>query len=490
MANGPPHIELPEPIRPGIAALGVAAASGVAGAVAAAAAAGSAVAALAAGAAGALAGGAAAARVCGRARAREQAREVRCARLEAALEEGSRAAEEERARLLAAVREARAEAERAARAKDEFVATVSHELRTPLNAVLGWARLLRMGKLDSAATAKAVETIERSASAQAQTVDDVLDVSRIARGELRLDVRPTRLVPVIEAAIDTVRPAAAARQIAIAAVLMPGAGQVAGDPGRLQQVVWNLLANAVKFSAPGGRVEVRLDRDGEETVLAVKDAGPGIDGAFLPHLFERFRQADSSSTRVHGGLGLGLAIVRDIVEAHGGRVAAESDGRGRGATFTVRLPVLGVRRAREAAARRARAAEPGPLASLAAVRVLVVDDDPDSLEVVRQVLEQAGAQVAGAATAQEALERLSDQTPDVLLSDLGMPREDGYALIRRVRALDPARGGRVPAAALTAYTRVEDQRAALIAGFQVFLAKPIEPSELTAAVARLAGRLQ
>jgi signal transduction histidine kinase/ActR/RegA family two-component response regulator len=409
----------------------------------------------------------------------------------AALEAQRRQAEADRQNLVESERAARADAEQAARAKDEFVATVSHELRTPLNSVLGWARLLRMGKLDAAAAAKGVETIERSATAQAQIVDDLLDVSRIVRGELRLDVRPVELVPVIEAVLDAVRPAAEARQIAVAAVLMPRAGPVTGDPGRLQQVVWNLLANAVKFTPVGGRVEIRLDQDpdGGGVGISVRDSGNGIPAEFLPHLFERFRQADSSSTRTHGGLGLGLAIVRHLVEAHGGTVEAHSDGPGRGSTFTVRLPVVArPRRARDRTPPPA-PVEPVPFASLARVRVLVVDDDPDTLEVVRQVLEQAGAHVVVAASAREAYEALAARPPDVLLSDIGMPGEDGLALIRRVRALEAARGGRVPAAALTAYTQVEDRQHALSAGYQAYLAKPIEPAELTAAVARLAGRL-
>jgi signal transduction histidine kinase/CheY-like chemotaxis protein len=410
----------------------------------------------------------------------------------AAAEAERRRGDAERARLGAAEQAARAEAERADRAKDEFVATVSHELRTPLNTVLGWARLLRLGKLDAAASARAIESIERSAQNQAQIVDDLLDVSRIAKGQLRLDIRPVELVPVIEAAVDAVRPAATARGISIAAVLVPRAGPVAGDPGRLQQVVWNLLSNAVKFTSEGGRIEVRLEGDAREVTIRVKDTGAGIDAAFLPHLFERFRQADSSSTRVHGGLGLGLAIVRHLVEAHGGSVAAASDGPGKGATFTVRLPVTPARprRAQTAApASDGAAPSPRPFATLERVRVLIVDDDPDTVEVVRQVLESAGAQVTAAASAGEALAALSARPPDVLLSDLGMPGEDGYALIRKIRSLDPARGGRVPAAALTAYAQAEDRRQALLAGFQVYLPKPVEPAELTAAVARLAGRM-
>jgi len=477
-------------------ALAAAAAAGIAGGLAAWFSGDSAAAALlSALAASAVAGAAAAVALRGpvaEARALAVERDATRAALEAArasLDGARRAAEADRLNLLEAERQARADAERSDRAKDEFIATVSHELRTPLNAVLGWARLLRMGKLDPAATSRAVETIERSASAQAQIVDDLLDVSRIVQGQLRLDVRAVELVPVIEAAIDAVRHSAAARQIEIAAVLMPRAGPVSGDPGRLQQVVWNLLSNAIKFTPHGGRVEVRLDQDDDHVAIRVRDTGPGIDPAFLPHLFERFRQADSSSTRAYGGLGLGLAIVRHLVEAHGGSVSAASEGPGLGSAFTVLLPLsTRPRRAREAARPGRSNGEVQPLASLSRLRVLVVDDDPDTLEVVRQVLEQAGALVTAATSAREALEALSVRPPDVLLSDIGMPGEDGFALIRRVRNLDSAHGGQVPAAALTGYTQAEDRRQALSAGYQVYLSKPIEPSELTATVARLAGR--
>jgi PAS domain S-box-containing protein len=403
-----------------------------------------------------------------------------------------RRVEEERSSLLAREREARAEAEQASRAKDEFIATLSHELRTPLNSVLGWARLLRMGKLDAASVAKAVEAIERGASTQAQIVDDLLDMARIARGQLRLDVRAVELAPVVEAAIDTVRPAARAREIEITAVLEPRAGPVAGDPGRLQQVAWNLLTNAVKFTPPGGHVEVRLEHSGDHIELTVRDTGAGIRSEFLPHVFERFLQADSSTTRAHGGLGLGLAIVRHLVEAHGGTVSAQSAGPGLGSSFCVSLPVFQTRpRARALDAPRIppRPAPPLPaVASLDDLRILIVDDDRDTLEVVKQLLEQAGADVMAAASADEALESLCRSVPDVLLSDIGMPGHDGYELIRRVRGLAPEQGGRVPAAALTAFTQSDHRQQALEAGYQLYLAKPIEPAELTAAVARLAGR--
>jgi len=403
-----------------------------------------------------------------------------------------RRVEEERASLLSRERAARADAEQASRAKDEFIATLSHELRTPLNSVLGWARLLRMGKLDAPGVARAVEAIERGATTQAQIVDDLLDIARVVRGQLRLDVRPVELVPVIEASIDTVRPAAAAREIEIAAVLEPRAGPVAGDPGRLQQVVWNLLTNAIKFTPSGGRVEVRLAHGGDHVEISVKDTGAGIPPELLPHVFERFRQGDSSTTRAHGGLGLGLAIVRHLVEAHGGTVTAESDGLGLGSSFCVSLPFFQARpRPREAEPVRAavRPVPPPAVTSLEALRVLIVDDDHDTLEVVKELLEQAGAAVTSAASADEALASLRQSPPDVLLSDIGMPGQDGYELIRRVRDLAPEQGGRVPAAALTAFTQSDHRQKALSAGYQLYLPKPIEPAELTAAVARLAGRV-
>ena len=400
--------------------------------------------------------------------------------------------EEERAAILTREQEARAQAEAASRAKDEFIATLSHELRTPLNSVLGWARLLRIGKLDADDVRRAVEAIERGATTQAQIVDDLLDVSRIVRGELRLDVRPLDLAPIIEASIDTIRPAAAAREIEVAASLAPRAGPVTGDPGRLQQVMWNLLSNAIKFTPQGGRVEVRLEQRDGAVEISVKDSGGGIPAKFLPHVFERFRQADSSTTRAHGGLGLGLAIVRHLVEGHGGTVSAESPGVGLGSTFVVSLPVSPAR-ARPRVEEAARVPAPTAAvarapAALGGLRVLVVDDDLDTLEVLRQLLEQAGAQVSAAGGAAEALSRMEQAPPDVLVSDIGMPGQDGFALIRAVRARPPERGGLVPAAALTAFTQGETRQAVLRAGFQLYLAKPIDPGELTLAVARLAGR--
>jgi signal transduction histidine kinase len=407
-----------------------------------------------------------------------------------AAEAARSAAEAERIRLLEREQAARADLERANRAKDEFIATVSHELRTPISAVLGWARLLRTGKLDAAASARAVEVIERSAAAQAQLVDDLLDVSRVERGELRLYVRPVDLRAVVEAAVEAVRPAATARGTAIVTELDAPAGPLVGDPARLQQVTWNLLSNAIKFTPHGGKVLVRLIREGDHAGLVVTDDGVGIEPDFLPHVFERFRQADSSRTRAFGGLGLGLAIVRHLVEAHGGTIAAASEGTGKGATFTVRLPI-GTRVARSEPRVRAVESLPAPagraLAGLGGLDVLVVDDDADSLELVREALAQAGATVRCARSCREALESFGAGAPAVLLSDIAMPDEDGYALIRQVRAL-PGGGGAVRAAALTAFAFPEDKEQAQRAGFDDFLAKPIAPWELVEAVARLAGR--
>jgi signal transduction histidine kinase len=396
-------------------------------------------------------------------------------------------ADAERERLEAAERTARAESERSDRARDEFVATVSHELRTPLNAVLGWARLLRLGS--STRPRRRADRDDRAERTGAGA-DRGRPARRVAHHTGRAQARcaPVELVPVIEAALDAVRPAAA-RNISIAAVLVPHAGPLAGDPGRLQQVVWNLLANAVKFTPPGGRVEIRLAREGSEVSIRVSDTGAGIDPAFLPHLFERFRQEDSSSTRVHGGLGLGLALVRHLVEAHGGGVSAASDGPGRGARFTVRLPISATRsRHAEAAAATTRPpVELRPLAGLDRVRVLVVDDDPDTLDVVKQVLEAAGAQVTSVASAREALAALSVRPPDVLLSDLGMPGEDGLALIRRSGA-SSRRAAEASPRRCSPHTQAEDRSEALLAGFDL----PREAGQarqLTAAVARLAGRV-
>jgi PAS domain S-box-containing protein len=407
-------------------------------------------------------------------------------------------AEEERAELLAREREARAEAERASHAKDEFVATLSHELRTPLNAILGWAHLLRSGNLKGEKAAHALETIERNAKAQAQMVDDILDISRIIQGRMRLEVRSVELTSVINAAIDAVRPAAEAKKLELRTHLDPSASLVSGDPDRLQQVIWNLLANAVKFTPSGGQVEVRLERADPHAQISVRDTGSGISPDFLPHVFDRFRQADSSSTRPYGGLGLGLSIVRHLVELQGGAVTAASDGVGRGATFTVHLPLRAVRDVQpqlpSESSSPSAVVKDKPLYSrfprLDHLQVLVVDDEADARELLMAVLEQCGAEAIAVASAAEALEALQRWRPDVLVSDIGMPQEDGYVLIGKVRALVPEQGGRIPAIALTAYARAEDRTRALAAGFQTHVPKPVEPAELAFVIASLAGRYE
>jgi signal transduction histidine kinase/ActR/RegA family two-component response regulator len=373
------------------------------------------------------------------------------------------------------------EVQEANRAKDEFLATVSHELRTPLTPMLTWVRLLRTARLDQATGARALEAIERNARVQAQLVEDLLDVSRIVTGKLRLEARAVELEGIAEAALDAVRPAADAKGIVLQAALRPGA-LVTGDPDRLQQVLWNLVSNAVKFTPRGGRVEVSIGRAGDHAVVTVRDTGVGIRPEFLPLVFDRFRQADASTTRVHGGLGLGLSIVRHLVELHGGTVEAASEGEGRGATFVVRLPL-----APTGAKVGAEVGRPAPPATLDGVRVLVVDDEPDTLEALGTALAGYGALVRTALSTREALDALDRGAVDVLVADIAMPGEDGYALLRELRGRPPDRGGRTPAAALTAYARPVDAERAMAAGFQVHLAKPVEPSDLAAVVARLSG---
>jgi len=394
-------------------------------------------------------------------------------------------AEEERSKF---IREqaARQEAETANRMKDEFLATLSHELRTPLNSMLGWARLLRTKKFDESTTAKALETIERNAKLQAQLIEDILDVSRIIQGKLRLNLRPVNLVPVVEAAIDTVRPIAEAKAIQLAFVVDQSAQLVAGDPDRLQQVVWNLLTNAIKFSPKGGKVEVLVSIDDSYGQIQVSDTGIGINSNFLPHVFDRFRQADSTITRSHGGLGLGLAIVHHLVELHGGTVYAESEGEGQGATFTVKLQLAHCKlEASETKLVRSNSHNKVAISNLLLnnLQVLVVDDDADTRDVLTTVLEQYGAKVTAVASVDEALEALQQFQPDLLLSDLGMPEQDGYGLIRKVKAIEAEREEKIPAIALTAYTSDEERMRVLSAGFQMHLPKPVEPSELIAMVA-------
>jgi PAS domain S-box-containing protein len=383
----------------------------------------------------------------------------------------------ERKRLEADLRRRAEDLAAANRAKEEFLATLSHELRTPLNAMLGWTRLLRLGKLNAAEMARALETIERNARIQEQLIADILDVSRIVTGKLRLELRPVELGPVVDAALDAVRPAAEAKGVYLTFErAMPAT--VLGDADRLQQVVWNLLVNAIKFTPPEGRVTVTIVQDGPAARLTVSDSGEGLAPEFLPVIFDRFTQGDASATRPHGGIGLGLSIVRHIVELHGGRVQAFSEGPGQGATFSVQLPIRAIRQL--PAPQPAQPAQP-----LHGIRVLVVDDDEDAREVVSLALSQCGAETVAAASAGEALRLLPEFRPHVLISDIGMPGEDGYTLIRRVRALGGTPLRDVPAVALTAYAQPEDQRRALGAGFQKFVPKPVEVHELAAVVRML-----
>jgi PAS domain S-box-containing protein len=394
----------------------------------------------------------------------------------------------ERKRAEDEVREAYEEARAANRAKDEFLATLSHELRTPLSAIVGWTHMLRSGQLDAATATRAIETIDRNARVQTQLISDILDVSRIVSGKLHLDVRPIELASAITAALDTVRPSADAKGLTLESSLEPAAMPVSADPDRLQQVVWNLLANAIKFTPRGGRVELRLRRVNTHAEIVIEDTGPGIAGAFLPHVFERFRQADGSSTRAHGGLGLGLAIVRHLVEAHGGTVHADSAGEGKGSIFTVRLPIMGQEPVASVLALETPVDTLARTMDLDGIKILVVDDEDDTRDMVSAILKSQGALVEVAASAAEAMAALSRTRPHILVSDVEMPGQDGYELIRQVRRLAPEDGGKTPAAALTAYARPEDRMRALLAGFQIHVPKPVQPAELVAVVASLAGR--
>ncbi|MDQ1590550.1 MAG: hypothetical protein QOG71_1177 [Pyrinomonadaceae bacterium] len=410
-----------------------------------------------------------------------------------------REAEERLRAALAREQVARADAEQANRLKDEFLATASHELRTPLTAILGWTHMLLHGQLDEANAARAVVTIERNAKAQAQLVEDILDVSRVITGKLRLEVAPVDIAPVINAAIDSVQLAADSKNIQLSVTFDPSARHVSGDAGRLQQVVWNLLSNAVKFTPEGGRVEVRLERAGAQARLTVSDDGCGFNPAFVPYIFDRFRQADGTSTRRHGGLGLGLSIVRHLVELHGGTARADSPGEGHGATFTITLPLAITPHAAKDHGHSAmgddyswRYGESGaprvkPPLSLEGVRVLLVEDDEDSLNTLAAILTGYQATVQTAACAADALDALNWYKPDVLISDLAMPREDGYSLISKLRAREAETGEQTPAIALTAYVRVEDRARALSAGFNTFVPKPVDPGELINAILNLAS---
>jgi PAS domain S-box-containing protein len=400
-------------------------------------------------------------------------------------------AEQERERLLALEQNARVQAEAANRMKDEFLATVSHELRTPLNAILGWATILRRGIAGKGSESSAVETIERNARSQAQLIEDLLDVSRITSGKLRLEVGPADLISVIKSAIESIRHAADAKEIQLQMILDPAVSPYHGDAGRLQQVIWNLLSNAVKFTPKGGLVQVRLDRADSKAAIMVSDTGEGISPDFLPYVFDRFQQADGSITRKHGGLGLGLAIARHIIEMHGGTITAESAGPGKGARFTVSLPLIAVRKAEKRCPEDSAPAEvdsASPPQVLSRLRILAVDDEPDTRAMLESVLEQYGADVITASTAGEAADLLPGFRPDILVCDIGMPGEDGFSLIRRVRALGPEQGGNTPAIALTGYVRVEERMRALDAGYQMFVPKPVEGDELVSIIAGLVRR--
>jgi PAS domain S-box-containing protein len=400
-------------------------------------------------------------------------------------------AENERAELLERERAARSDAEKANRLKDEFLATLSHELRTPLNAVIGWSRMLSSGRLDKDSSAHALEVIERNAWSQKQIIEDILDVSRVITGKLHLNLGPVDLVAVVDAALDAVRPALEAKAINIETTIDAGLRIIPGDADRLQQVIWNLLSNAAKFTPSGGKIKVRLSHGKAHVQIQVSDSGPGIDPAFLPHVFERFRQADGTTTRTHGGLGLGLAIVRHLVELHGGVITAENRKDGSGACFTVRLRLPTVEPGLEAlagktAASKVAESEPPRLDNL---RILVVDDEKDTLDLVTMDLTQHGASVTGVTGAAEALRVLEQSQFDLLISDIAMPEIDGYALIRQVRNRESGREKRLPAIALTAYARVQDRTRAIIAGYNTHVVKPVEANELVTVVASLAGRL-
>ncbi len=401
--------------------------------------------------------------------------------------------EADRERLLESERAARSEAERANRLKDEFLSTVSHELRTPLNAMLGYVQLLQTSDDISDQVREDLGVIERNGRIQAHIIEDLLDMSRIISGKVRLDVQPVRLATVIEAALETVRPSADAKEIRLQVVLDSQAGPVLGDFARLQQIVWNLLSNAVKFTPKGGRVQVSLERVNSHLEINVRDSGIGIKPEFLPFVFERFRQADGTTARTYGGLGLGLAIAKHLVELHGGTVRVKSPGEGHGATFAIALPLQvvhdnGCQEVRVHPAVPSQEQVECTSLSLLGLRILVVDDEADARELVRRVLEECDATVRTAGTFEEAMAVFKTWMPDVLVSDLGMPGNDGYELMRTIRSLSDEQGGKVAAAALTAYARSEDRTCAMLAGYQTHVTKPVDPTELIAVVATLGGR--
>jgi PAS domain S-box-containing protein len=402
-----------------------------------------------------------------------------------------RRAEDERTELFQRERAARADAEKANRLKDEFLATLSHELRTPLNAVIGWSRMLRSGRLDRDSSQHALEVIERNAWAQKQIIEDILDVSRVITGKLQLNLGPVDLISVVDGALDAVRPAMEAKEIKIETIIGANVRLVSGDADRLQQVVWNVLSNATKFTPAGGKIEISVSQNAAHVEIQVKDSGPGIDPTFLPHVFERFRQADGSITRTHGGLGLGLAIVRHLVELHGGTIAVENGGDESGAIFTIRLPLpSGELRPETLAGATSLLKEfQSDQPSLEGLRILVVDDETDALDLIGVELAQQGAKVTGVASAEEALKALEQDAFDLLISDIGMPKTDGYQLIREIRRQEQGQNRKIPAVALTAYARVQDRMQAIMSGYSTHVAKPVEANELITVVASLVGRL-
>ncbi len=401
--------------------------------------------------------------------------------------------EEERAALLLRERDARRHAEEADRLKDEFLATLSHELRTPLTSILGWASMIRNGEVEGPNVTRAIETIERNARSQARLIDDLLDVSRIITGNLRLELNPRNLTPIVEAAIDALRPTADAKGIRFQLKFCEATCLVRGDANRLRQVIWNLLSNAIKFTPRGGSVNIELSCDRGSIHLTLSDTGEGISSEFLPYVFDRFRQAEGSISRKQGGLGLGLAVVRHLVELHGGRVSAESEGVGKGSTFKVELPMAKERRDPERAEERRREVErrrslSGEKVRLDGVHVLVVEDDDDSRKLLGTMLRRQGAGVTAAASAADAFALFSEKPFDIVISDIGMPEEDGYELIRKIRELPPTRGGLTPAIALTGYATRKDRERTLAEGYQQHMAKPVEQNDLVAAIAALVSR--
>ncbi len=414
----------------------------------------------------------------------------------ARLFESAQAAIRERDALLTREQAARQQAELASRTKDDFLGLLSHELRTPLNAILGWTRMLSSGSLNEEFVSRAIDTIDRNAKLQSRLIEDMLDVSRIISGKLRLDAQPTDLTTVINSSVDTLRPAADAKDIRVYVILDFGAGSVLGDPVRLQQVAWNLLSNAIKFTPRGGSIRVSLERINSHVELTVSDSGSGIAEDFLPHVFDRFRQEDSTSSKKHGGLGLGLSIVRHLVELHGGTVEAANRQEESGAIFTIKLPVMAMRSQTKQTADQSERVHPATNWSvpfdcppeLKGVKVLAVEDEKDARDLLVAVLEHCGAEIRTCESVAQALEILKEMEPDVLVSDIGLPEEDGYSLIRKVRALEAGTGKRLPAVALTAFARVEDRLKALTEGYNMHVAKPVEPAELALVIASLTNQ--